>query len=73
VQYGFDVTPSGQPGDDHAFIIAYTDDKAWIVDIPPSVYEIGGGYRWQKIEGVVLEEDDILISEIPRDWVWEED
>jgi hypothetical protein len=72
-EWGFDVALGGAEGDDHAFIYAYTEQKAWIVDIPPSVYETGGGYRWRKIEDVELEEDDILIEEIPLDWVIEEE
>lgn len=33
----------------------------YIVDIHPYVYERGGGYSWEKIEGVVFKEGDISI------------
>jgi hypothetical protein len=54
----------GQDGDDHAFLVvsAPFDTKEYVVDIPPGVYESGGGYRWRKHADVVLDEDDIVIE-----------
>lgn len=59
----------GQDGDDHAFIIAYDADEAFAVDIPPSVYETGGGYSWKKIEGAEVLASDVVIWEVDRDLV----
>jgi len=66
------ITEGGQEGDDHSYIIAYNDEEAYEVDIPPSIYEKGCGYRWEKIPDVKFEEDDIIIYPIDRKWVIEE-
>lgn len=63
---GVSTVDGGQDGDDHAFIVAYTDTDAFAVDIPPSVYERGGGYSWEKVEGVEIDPDDIEIYPISR-------
>lgn len=63
-------TEGGHDGDDHSYIIAYDDTDTFIVDIHPSVYEIGGGYSWKKIDNVVFTVDDIEIIETHRpDWI----
>jgi len=66
------ITEGGQEGDDHSYIIAYNDEEAYEVDIPPSIYEKGCGYRWEKIPDVKFGEDDIIIYPIDRKWVIEE-
>jgi hypothetical protein len=66
---GVDVTEGGQDGDDHAYTIAYNDTEAFAVDIPPQVYERGGGYSWQKIEDVRFDANDILIEPVDRQWI----
>jgi len=59
-----EIFDGGQDGDDHAFIYVKQNNKAFAVDIPPGVYETGGGYNWKKKEGVKLEPDDVVIYEI---------
>jgi hypothetical protein len=66
-QAGIDSTDGGQDGDDHAFLIAYDEKDAYVVDIPPGVYERGGGYNWKKIPDVTFEVDDIVLEKFPRD------
>lgn len=56
----------GHEGDDHAYLIAYDDNEAYVVDIPPGVYERGGGYSWRKIPNVQITEGDIVIDPINR-------
>lgn len=56
----------GQDGDDHAWIIAYTESEAMGIDIPPSVYETGGGYSWTKIPDVTIQPDDVVFFPIKR-------
>jgi hypothetical protein len=65
-QSGIDVTEGGHDGDDHAYLIAYDDDEAFVVDIPPGAYETGGGYRWRKLPNVRLQEDDVVVERISR-------
>ncbi len=56
----------GQDGDDHAYLIVYNDSEAYIVDIPPGVYEEGGGYNWQKKPDVTIQASDVIIEPINR-------
>jgi hypothetical protein len=58
----------GQDGDDHAFVIAYKGDTAFVIDIPYSVYETGGGYSWKKKPDVVFNDTHLLIylTESPK-------
>ena len=67
---GHEMSPSfmdgGQPGDDHAWLIVYDDYEAVAVDIPPYVYERGGGYSWRKIPGVKIRPSDIVIEPLRR-------
>jgi hypothetical protein len=61
---GIDQMDGGQDGDDHAFIIAYDDTDAFVVDIPPGVYETGGGYSWKKRKGVTIGPENVVIEKI---------
>lgn len=62
-QEGFDAaTVSAQVGDQHVWVVVKTDSGVYLVDIPPSVYETGGGYRWRKRPGVEFAVDDVVIE-----------
>ena len=61
-----EVDVGGQPGSDHAPLLVYTDDEAYIVDIPASVYETGGGYSWEKIPGVRISSRDVQVYGVDR-------
>lgn len=61
-----DIIDGGQDGDDHAYLIVYNDSEAYIVDIPPGVYEEGGGYNWQKKPDVTIQASDVIIEPINR-------
>lgn len=60
-----EIESGGQDGDDHAWVIVYNQREAYGVDIPPDVYEMGGGYKWTKIPDVTISPEDIYIFEIP--------
>lgn len=51
-------------GENHVFLVARLEDGVFSIDIPPSVYEIGGGFVWKKREGIVFGCDDIVISRL---------
>ena len=55
-------------GEVHVTAVADIDGDAWRVDIPPYVYETGGGYTWRKIPDVVFESDDVLIESMGQDF-----
>lgn len=59
-----EVTDGGQPGDDHAYLIVYDSDEAFIVDIPPGIYETGGGYKWKKKKGARISSGDVVVEKI---------
>lgn len=60
------IVDGGQDGDDHAFIVVLTDTEAVAVDIPSDVYETGGGYSWEKIEGVRFGAGDVVLDTLRR-------
>jgi hypothetical protein len=61
-----DITEGGHQGDDHAWLIAYTDHEAFGIDIPPGIYETGSGYNWKKRPGVKLTANDVEIFRLNR-------
>lgn len=65
------TTMSAQCGEQHVWAIVKTPDGIYEVDIPPCVYETGGGYNWQKIPEVTFGECDIVVTRLsgnPEDW-----
>lgn len=58
------VTVFSSIGDNHVFVAAALSDGVWMVDIPASAYESGGGYSWVKKPDVVFEADHISLLRI---------
>jgi len=54
----------GHDGDDHAALIVSDGHQRYYVDIPPHVYESGGGLSWSKIPDVSIKPTDIIVAEI---------
>jgi hypothetical protein len=54
----------GHDGDDHAWVIATDGVNAYGVDIPPHVYETGGGYCWKKIPEVTFVVNDVEVWDL---------
>lgn len=63
---GIEILDGGQDGDDHAWLIVVSDSEAAGVDIPPNVYETGGGYNWKKIPDAQVDSSDVAIWKIDR-------
>mgnify|MGYP001439988977 CR=1 FL=1 len=63
------TTFDAQIGDQHVWAVAYDDNEAISVDIPPSVYETGAGYTWSKIPGVVFDANDIVFERVDRNQI----
>ena len=65
---GLDVetTEAGQDGGDHSWLLAidHKNKRAFEIDIPPSIYERGGGYSWKKVDGVKFSADNVYVGEI---------
>lgn len=51
----------GHEGDDHAAVVVKRGEKSYLINIPHSIYETGGGYSWKKIPNVQFKPDDIII------------
>jgi len=67
-EHGFECTlVSAEIGEQHVWIVVQTDDGVYSVDIPPYVYETGGGYTWKKIPNVKFTSNDIEIDHISPD------
>jgi hypothetical protein len=61
------ATVSQQSGEQHVYVVAKTEDGVYIVDIPPYLYETGGGYNWKKIPDVQFDERYIVINMLSDD------
>lgn len=59
-----EVTDGGHDGDDHAWVIAYNQNSAFGIDIPPEIYETGGGYCWKKIPNVKFDANDVHVWDL---------
>ena len=60
---GINSIEGGHEGDDHAWLIAYDERTKELVgvDIPPGVYETGGGYKWTKLEDTTVTPSDVAV------------
>ena len=66
---GFEAvaTHSDGVGENHVWVTAQIKEGVVLIDIPPGVYESGGGYVWRKLPGIVFSEKDIVVDRIDRD------
>lgn len=57
-----------QMDENHVYVIARGKD-GWVyeIDIPPSVYETGAGYSWNKIKDVKIKPDHVHVARIAKD------
>jgi hypothetical protein len=62
---GTEIYDGGQEGDDHAFVITQANGEAFGVDIPPGVYESGGGYNWKRRKDVQILPWHVVIFPVP--------
>ncbi len=55
-------------GTNHVWAVAYNEEneEAYDIDIPPYMYEEGGGFSWNKIPDVKFDKNDIIIEY--HDW-----
>lgn len=60
-------TVSQSSGEQHVYVVARTEDGVYMVDIPPYLYETGGGYNWKKIPDVEFDERYIVIDGLTSD------
>lgn len=58
---------SASCGEQHVWVMLYTDTEGFSIDIPYHLYERGGGYSWTKIPGVTFDPNDIEIYSTGRE------
>lgn len=58
----YTTTFNSPVGTNHTWVFALLDDGVYEIDIPPHVYERGGGYNWEKRPGVHFTADDVVIN-----------
>lgn len=51
-------------GENHVYLVALLADGVFTIDIPPHVYEDGGGYVWKKKEGVMITAEEVFIDRL---------
>lgn len=51
----------------HVYSVCKLQDGIFLIDIPYSIYETGGGYTWKKIPDVEFDVDCITISKLSSD------
>lgn len=61
------TTVSQQVGEQHVYVVAKTENGVFEVDIPPYLYETGGGYCWKKISNVVFDSRYVTINRLSSD------
>jgi hypothetical protein len=44
----------------HVYVAGKFEEGVYTIDIPYHIYEVGGGFSWQKIPGVVFEISDVV-------------
>lgn len=59
-----EIDEYGHEGDDHAALVVSRGKERYVVDIPASVYEHGGGYSWTKTPDVTITPDDVVVSKL---------
>ena len=62
--HGIETASGGAEGDDHAWVVALRGEEVVGVDIPPGVYETGGGYSWTKRQDVSISPNDVDVWDI---------
>lgn len=51
-------------GENHVHVVALLSDGIYSIDIPPSVYETGGGYVWKKRQNAIFNADSVQTMRI---------
>lgn len=51
-------------GENHVFLVALLEDGVYSIDIPPSVYETGGGYVWRKRDSAEFPADCVEVFRV---------
>jgi hypothetical protein len=54
-------------GDQHVWCVVKAEEGCYEIDIPPSVYETGGGYNWKKKDGIKFTPPDLVVHRLSSD------
>lgn len=67
IDHGIECSTVSSDMEVHVYVVAQVKEGVYLVDIPYSTYETGGGYSWKKIADVVFNERDIVIDRLDAD------
>lgn len=63
----FNCSTVSDPYEQHVYTIVQVIEGVYSVDIHHSIYEVGGGYSWTKINNVTFDTNDISLYRITSD------
>ena len=66
-KHGLSVHVVSSHFEQHVYCVGAFVEGVFEIDLPYSVYETGGGYSWQKIEGVKIEPSDWVVHKLDAD------
>lgn len=66
-KHDIDCTTVSSSHEVHVYVVAKLEEGVFIIDIPYSFYETGGGYHWTKKINVCFSEDIVYIDLISSD------
>lgn len=70
---GFECSVMSSSHEQHVFVVAQVKEGIYMVDIPWSVYERGGGFTWYKLKNITFHPNDVVFYCVDKDpEKWEE-
>lgn len=67
VRNNFNCSTVSDSFEQHVYTIVQVAEGVYSVDIHHSIYEVGGGYNWTKINNVTFDTNDITLYRITSD------
>lgn len=66
-RHGMTVVSQSSNYEQHVYTVGQFSDGIFIIDIPYSYYETGGGYTWKKTPGVIFAPDCLTVDRVDSD------
>jgi hypothetical protein len=66
-KHGIDASTVSSDHEQHVYLVAAFREGVYLIDVPYSTYERGGGYSWTKIPGVEFGPDDVSVERLDSD------
>jgi hypothetical protein len=66
-QHDIDAQTVSSMAEVHVYTVCAVKDGVFVVDVPYSLYETGGGYKWRKRPGVTFDASDVTLDRLDSD------